>query len=46
MVRKPKTSEVPMEEKVVSEVEEMIKKLKKEMEKEKKDRFYRVEEKD
>jgi transcription initiation factor IIE alpha subunit len=46
MVRKPKTSEIPMEEKVVSEVEQMIRKLKKEMEKEKQDRFYKVEEKD
>jgi hypothetical protein len=46
MVRKPKTSEVPMEEKVVSEVEEMIRKLKKEMEREKKNKLYLVEEKD
>ncbi|MDD5492802.1 MAG: hypothetical protein PHV60_09020 [bacterium] len=46
MVRKPKTSEMPMEEKVVSEVEQMIRKLKKEMEREKKDKFYKVEEKD
>ncbi|MDD5131382.1 MAG: hypothetical protein PHH44_01850 [bacterium] len=46
MIRKPKTSEIPMEEKVVSEVEQMIRKLKKEMEREKKDRFYKVEEKD
>ena len=45
MVRNLKASDVPMEEKVVSEVEQMIRKLKKEMEKEKKDKFYKVEEK-
>lgn len=45
MVKKPKHSDPPLEEKVVSEVEQMIRKLKKEMEEDKKNRFYKVEEK-
>ena len=45
MVKKPKHSDPPSEEKVVSEVEQMIKKLKKEMEEDKKNKFYKVEEK-
>ncbi|MDD5259922.1 MAG: hypothetical protein PHD29_08135 [bacterium] len=45
MVRKPKTSDVPTEEKVVSEVEQMIRKLKKEMEVDQKNKYYKVEEK-
>ncbi len=45
MVRKPKPSEGSMEEKVVSEVEQMIRKLKKEMEVDQKNKYYKVEEK-
>ena len=45
MVKKPKYSDSPLEEKVVSEVEQMIRKLKKEMKEDKKNKFYKVEEK-
>ncbi len=45
MVRVPKNSDGSMEEKVVSEVEQMIRKLKKEMEVDQKNKFYKVEEK-
>lgn len=45
MVKKPKPSDPPLEEKVVSEVEQMIRKLKKEMEEDKKNRLYKIEEK-
>ncbi|MBI5555114.1 MAG: hypothetical protein HY920_04610 [Elusimicrobia bacterium] len=45
MVKKPKRSDSLLEEKVVSEVEQMIRKLKKEMAEDKKNRFYKVEEK-
>lgn len=43
---KEKTPETPAEAKVVSEVEKMLKKLTKQLETDKRNKFYKVEEKE